>query len=269
MTHAADQLATHTATHQAPTHQVLAHDVPAPDPLTDPMPDLWEWAAFIYHEITSSWDTPRVMGDNGWYPRRRHRLLRDWVRHLEILVRRILIAAALAITLPPPRAHASPRTPPNVPQRHGAASPILSAIEMARRLPPNPRLSQNWPTRFSIFPAQRTTSRRRIHRRREPTARELHSEFETHAVCARSIALRLESLRRIIAEPHIAARRVVRTLARIKARNLTANAPRIPFLAPWIFAVRNGCPGSRLIDDPMRIAQPLAEEAYDRWRDSS
>jgi hypothetical protein len=36
-----------------------------------------------------------------------------------------------------------------------------------------------------------------------------------------------------------AARRVARTLAPIKARNLTASAPCISFLAPWISAARN------------------------------
>jgi hypothetical protein len=209
MTHAAAP----SAGHSSPSRNQAAYQAPAS------LPDLWEWAACIEDEIIASWHTSRIMADNGQRPR-----CRPAACEIGCAILRSS-CAALNRTFP---------------------------LRMARRYLRSVR-STSWRAVFGRTRAARRTGQRAFsfslhsaapnrggsHRLCKLTARERHSALENHAVCGRSTILRPEFLRRITAAPQIAARRVARTLAPIKARNLTASAPCISFLAPWISAARN------------------------------
>jgi hypothetical protein len=111
-----------------------------------------------------------------------------------------------------------------------------------------------------MFPKQHG-GRRGARRKRDPDAHP-HPLVESWPM-----AKRIEALRRLLANPDKRARRVALRLARIRAANAKANEPRILALRPWDFAPEKRTLGKHAVNDGMKVAQPLAEEALDRWQE--
>ena len=66
--------------------------------LPQPLVAAWRHACWAFRFICDFHTTPQHLAGQGWLLRSRHRVLNDVVRHLELLARRILLAAALAIS---------------------------------------------------------------------------------------------------------------------------------------------------------------------------
>jgi hypothetical protein len=212
----------------------------APDPLSD----LWEWAAMIFHEVTSAFGTPHAIAVQVWHNRVDHRLLTDWIDHFEMLVRRILLVAALALA--PALAHRLTLGRPSRPSRPRAPPPVYS----------NPLLPQTWDACFVFLRDSRASIRRQAASRRR---------MQRTCFLTLRLAQRLESLRRIIAEPLVAATRCARQLVRLKARAAGADASPCIHLHPWVMTPGIGATGRRLVGEPMRIVTALAEAALPIW----
>jgi hypothetical protein len=81
------------------------------------------------------------------------------------------------------------------------------------------------------------------------------------------MARRIEALRRVLANPDKRAHRLALRLARIRAANAKANAPRIFTLRRWDFSPKKRTSGKRAVNEGMQIAQPIAEQVLARWQE--
>lgn len=176
-------------------------------------------------QVMLAFDPPALLAAREVMLRRHHALAAAWIFALERLVRKILVACALGLRLPPP----APRAP------HPRQRTRTLALWWIER-------PATWPVRFRLY-VQR--SGWRPHRRREhvsPTVPTLR------------LAFRLEAVAAVLRDPRLHIRRAARTIARLQAANARSNEPRdlVPLLLP---EPRN--PWST----PNRAAQPADAQA--------
>lgn len=197
---------------------------------------IWEDFCLIFH-------TPAGLAEREYVNRADYARMRDWIYHLELLMRRFIFGAAslLQLVLRP----IAPRTP-----RQRSRRRIII-------WPNKPRL---WPARFSMRTTR--TTRRRAVAAGDPKPR-------PPLLPAFPLARRLEALRRIIVDPTTRIRRHAIRLARLAERNARANAPRRMRIRYWDWDVRTPTMGQRIIMTPMRIVQPLACDAADEWNEAA
>jgi len=235
------------AIHGAPDPR--AEEIPLrPLRIEDPLPGLWSYAVMIWYELTGD-----LVGHSSAELMRRqyisgnsHRIIGDWLRNLEKLVRRILLIAALALDLKP--AKPAPRRPWGAP---GFRTEIWSD-------------PTSWRVSFHMLERGRSARRARIgkRRRRDP---EDPADWRSPARPAWRFARRIEALRRVLSFQQDAARRLARQLARIRARNAAANTPRRLKLAVWDFTPERRTTGKHAIAEPMSFADPLSREEVWKW----
>jgi hypothetical protein len=171
--------------------------------------DLWAFGRLVYEEILQLWGSPAELMAKQWLFGRTGWLCRDWVRHLEQLVRCILIIAALTMEVVLPK----PRT------------------TLKRRLSATPRRQMNaedpstWAVVLHVFPVERESQRRS---RARP-------KFKRRYLETAGLARRIEALYRVLKLQDPYARRLACRLARLKEKNRTANSPRTLTLKPWTY----------------------------------
>lgn len=204
--------------------------------------EVLDYARSVWEDFCLVFHTPAQLAERAYITRANHAEMRDWIYHLELLMRRFIFAAAsmLNIVLRP--------------------VPVSIAGKRARRrILLWPHSPHRWPTRFSM----RTSKGAR------ETIPSDTPKRGPRVLSAFPLALRLEGLRRIILDPTARIHRHAIRLARIAARNARANAPRRICIRYWDFDRRLPTRGQRLIAAPMRIVQPLACNAADDWNEAA
>ena len=201
--------------------------------------DVWRRARAIFLQFFDRHDTSIIaLAERDYVFRAEHRKMSDWVHHLEVLVRWLILTAALAI-----RITLKPRDPK--PRKAKRRLHIIWDNKPSTWV----RLS------FSIFP--RTT--------RSTRTRSASAKPQSRFARTLPLARRLEALRRILVAPEASARRAAFHLARLKTANRTSNQPRA--------LVMNGAPprkraisrGQMAAESALEKLMPLCEDRMDTW----
>lgn len=202
------------------------------------------WATFIF-----LWGGPRAVLRQRTMSARDWRLARDIIFHLEQLVRRILLVAALAMKLPPPRERApmadSVRTPSHKPRA-------------AKR--ENANAPRTWRVSFHAMPAD---AEPREHNPLVATRKRRVRPLDIKPT--RGLARRMEALARAITQGRTHARRLALRLGRIAARNARANQPRLLAVPRWDFHPWARTPGKHAVNRGMEKAALLSIRELSRW----
>jgi hypothetical protein len=172
------------------------------------------------------------------------RLMREWLRNLERLVRRLLLVAALSLDLAAARV------------RPGGASARVQPIV-------TPDNAAGWIASLRLFGRGRGAGPSGL----KPGARRATAGEDKRPIDAWPFALRLEALRRILDAPEQRIRLAASKLARLRAANAGAASPRAFQLKPWLIPRARRTPAEDAIYPAMTFIEPLAEDALDRWHE--
>jgi hypothetical protein len=217
----------------------------APKLLSAPLTEAWKHARWMFLQIVEFFDTPREIAARSYMHRATHAECNDLIRHLELIARRILLVAALAleIVLAPLR--------PNT-RKH-----------QRRRILIWPNRPETWRTSFRLFTA----------RGHEPGSftpiPETDAAQRSRFLSTMPLARRFEAVRRVLSNPDRYIRRAAIRLARLQASS-TADAPRQLRLRklklqPGPHVTR----GLRMIITALEILSPLAGDAIARWNEAA
>jgi hypothetical protein len=217
-----------------------------PDNPREALPELWAFGRRVYEEILALWGSPSdLMAQHGLFGREGV-LCRDWVRHLEHLVRCILIIAALTLEVVPPRPRLSPKraTDPN-------AAPRTRLIKTEE--------PSTWPVSFRVFPST-CEARSRRSSPRSP---------KRNYMKVRGLALRIEALYRVLKTQDPYVRRLACRMARIREANRTANRLKTFALKPWTYPYDfyGRTSGQHAVQVHMTPAHVMAGRLLGPWHD--
>lgn len=206
---------------------------------------VWEEARSVLMDFLNIFQTPAELALREYAHIEAHTQMRDWILHLELLVRRLIFTAAglVNIVLRPLKLR-----DPSLPKR----------VRKRRRILLWPNRPRDWPARFFM----RTRKQRDPAPRRAPAQK---TGWVSPLLPTFTLARRLEALRRVIANPEARIRRYAIHLARLAEANARANAPRTFALRAWKLYPRRPSMGQRVIMEGMRIVQPLAEAFAKTW----
>lgn len=196
----------------------------------------WGHAVGIWETITQEWGKPADIAAQPWLSYFGILDLRRWVHGLERFVRYLILAAALAFD-------------PGVTRRGQS-----KRARKRRRYILWPHKPEKWHARLRMLPHacgdQRRGPRKLCPRR-------------TGVFDAWPLAIRLQAIFNVIANPAPRVLSCARAFARIRARNATANAPRR-------FAVRDlrqpRTDAEHILYQPTRDLIPHVEAALNRWQ---
>jgi hypothetical protein len=219
----------------------------APKHLSAPLTDAWKHARWMFLQICAFFDTPRAIAAQTYMLRATHAECNDLIHHLELITRRIILIAALAldIILAPLK--------PNTRERK------------KRRVLVWPHRPETWRTSFRMLNARGQVSDRAPPLQVGLTDPSQLSRF----LGTLPLARRFEAVRRVLTNPDRLVRRTALRLARLQAR-ATADAPflirfRKLKLQPGPHVTR----GLRMIVPALEILTPLADDALARWNEAA
>ena len=204
---------------------------------------VWEDACYVWSTFCWLFETPAQLAGREALAIAEHRERNGWIHHLEQLVRKLVLVAALALNL---------ILRPSPPQPHR-----LRQRRLRLAWPDRPA---SWRARFRMMPRRRDT---------DTGARLRSAPRDIRIVDSFPLARRLEALRRVLANPDARIRRFAITLARIARENARANAPRTFILRTWDPALQRQRHGGRMITASMSVLHPLACSAVDRWNEAA
>lgn len=218
--------------------------VELPEAAADAVPELRSYAAFIWDAACNLFGCSRTLVNRVRAPHDFMRQARDWIGNLELLVRRMLLIMALSLKLAPVR-----KRKPAGPRGHARTASWSTP--------------DSWRVTFRMMRYSKPETD-------EDMDGALHepppAPVKTYSGRTAPLARRLEALRRAISFHGAYAQRLARRLARIRAKDALANAPRVIRLKPWDFNPWRDTRGMRAIHDGMRLAQPLAERELAIWQ---
>ena len=176
--------------------------------LSEQLLSVWDHARWVFANFCEFFATPVAIADREYINVPEYRAMESWLRSLELLTRRLILAAALAINV-------------KLLDRRAPARQSLRSSE------PQPRKRRRvliWPTKPDSWIA-----RLRMLPRKPPETRALRraKREQPRVLPAFPLARRLEAVRRVLADPDKRAHRFAVKLARIAARNAKANEPRL------------------------------------------
>lgn len=168
--------------------------------LCDTLLEVWRHARWVFRLFCDFHAAPRALAEREWIATHEYRKIEAWLRAIELLTRRLVLAAALGLNIVlkplPPRAHAEARP--------------------RRRVLVWPQKPETWIARFHMLPGKPPEERFIYH-----NTRDVPRVMRTFP-----LARRLEAVRRVLASPDKRIHRFAVKLARIKASNTRANSPR-------------------------------------------
>ena len=193
----------------------------------------WVWNTFchlLFH-------TPQELALREVVSRREARDFHDWLRGMEVLARRIIFAAALAMTI--------------VLKPH-ASRPVRP--RKRRRVLIWPQKPHTWIARLPMLPHRSSNGSHA-----STTTRPLPA-----LVPSFPLARRLEAIRRVLAKPEPCARRLAVKLARIAERNARADRPRRFAVRAWPpRRILTRC--EHMVLSAMKTLEPLIQDGLGRW----
>ena len=196
----------------------------------------WGRAIGVWERIASEWGKP---SDIAAQPRISYFSildLRRWVRGLERFVRYLVLAAALAFDPGAVRQH-----------KPGPA-------RQRRRVLLWPHKPEQWPARLTLLPRERDE---------RPTVPRNPDPRRTGTFDAWPLAIRLQAIFNVIENPNARVLSCARALARIRARNATANCPR----RLGVRELRKPrTDAEHIFYQPTRDLIPHVEAALGRWQ---
>lgn len=192
-------------------------------------------AGKMWAEACNYFGNPRDMFRHPFMRARQRAIIADWVRCLEMLVRRIILMVAIKLELAPSK----PR----------------SASDKAREPAPRRPFTALRPT-LIIMPA---VGQRRL---RLP----IHAPNPISQLRLHTLARRLVAINDAIINAHIYARRTAFSLARIAQRHRDKPHPIIA-LSPWAIREEKLTSGQAAMYDQIAYAQELCLEQLDLWHE--
>lgn len=213
--------------------------------LPPPLMAAWRHARWAFVQVATLHMSPRDLALCETISRQRHRTLAGFIRHLELLARRLVLVAALAL---------------NLVLRPVAPSGQRRRPRLRRRIVLWPGKPETWHVTFRIRPP-RAPAFRWLYRRK------IHSRMAASLPLAR----RLEAVRRVLVNPDRHIRRCALRFARLAETNRVANQPRHFAIRPWSFD-REGAAApaaGRIIASAMAVLQPMAEDAINRFNQAA
>lgn len=199
----------------------------------------WGFALGIWANITSQFGTPTQIASQPYLDYFGILDLRRWVHALELYVRRLIVAAALAFD------------PGPLPLRVTSTAP--RARNRRRYCVYWPNKPEKWRVRFRMMPRARGDGPRRP---RNPYPRR-GGVFDTWP-----LALRLQAILNVIESPNARVRNFARALARFRVRALRSNTPRMLALRP-LRAPRTA--PEHILYERLSALDPHARDALARW----
>ena len=210
--------------------------------LSEQLLQVWTHARWVFANFCDFFAAPAAIAAREYINLTEYRAMDSWLRSLELLTRRLILAAALAINV------------------------VLKPLD------PVPPAGRRQRRRVLIWFNKPSTwiARRRMMPRKPPETRALRRarREQPRVLPAFPLARRLEAVRRVLADPDTRAHRFAVKLARIAAHNAKANEPRL-------FAVRDWDShkplnrGQRFIRTAMDIVMPLIEDRLAAWNERS
>lgn len=192
-------------------------------------------AGKIWAEACGWFGDPCTMFRHPFMRARQRSIIADWVRCLEMLVRRIILTVALKLELAPPSPRTAPAPTPNAAQAR--SRPPFQALRPKLTIMPAVTRGGG-----SFGPAENPISQLRLH----------------------TLARRLIAINDAIVNAHIYARRTALVLARIAERHRDRPHPLIG-LRPWAIREEKLTSGQARMYDEIDHAQALCVEQLDLW----
>lgn len=200
--------------------------------------------------------SPAAIGKLTFVPEARRREFLDWLRPVELMLRRLLFieASALAATLTP----AAQNTKPPASARPATPAPSAPKPTADDATPPSDR-PEDWTASFRVTPATATSPSGNAPSRGGVTRIKTDALHE-NLYPARSLALRLEALVRVVVDPMRYVRRLSTQLLRAGHRafaHLATDTPcRIPIIRPTLAMLLSGI--APLVTAPLVAAPRVA-----------
>jgi hypothetical protein len=211
--------------------------VTLPDNAVSAVLELRRFAAMVWGEICGLFGASKHLVERVRAPRDFIRPALDWVRNLEMMMRRVIVILALSLKPAPART-----SPPRE--------------RKMRRSRSHWAQSDTWNVVFRMMPA--------LPCERVRTARIAAPPKPLACTCG--LARRIEALRRVMSYSESYALRFARTLARHRARNVSANDKVVLALKPWDFHPWRSSKGMFAVRDGMKLAAPLATRELAAWQ---
>jgi hypothetical protein len=206
--------------------------------LCDTLLAVWRHARWVFLQFCDFHAAPRALAEREWIATHEYKGIEAWLRAIELLTRRLVLAAALALNVvlkpPPQRAHAEPRR--------------------RRRVLVWLQKPETWIARFRMF-LKKPPEVRVIYRNTRDVPRVMRSF---------PLARRLEAMRRVLADPDPRVHRLAVKLARLRASNAKANSPRLFAAREWD-SRKAITRGKRLICTGMELVMPLVHNRLDAF----
>ena len=196
-------------------------------------------AGKLWAEACGYFGDPREMFRHPFMRARQRRIVADWVRCLEMLVRRIILMVALKLELTP-----QGRTNTQQGARNDALPvPANKVVGPFKALRPT----------LIIMPAIRRGHRRLVHTTNPIEQLRLHT-----------LARRLIAINDAIINAHLYARRTAFSLAQIAERHRNKPHPLIA-LSPWLIREEKRTSGQAVMHDQIEHAQAMCNDQLDLW----
>lgn len=206
--------------------------------LCDTLLAVWRHARWVFLQFCDFHASPRALAEREWIVTHEYRKIEAWLRAIELLTRRLVLAAALASNVVlkplPPRAHAQTR------QRRR----VLVWLQKP----------ETWIARLRVFSDKPPEVNFTYHNKRD-VPRVMRSF---------PLARRLEAVRRVLADPDPRVHRLAVKLARIRAHNAKANSPRLFAARDWD-SRKAITRDKRIICTGMELVMPLVHNRLDAF----
>lgn len=220
------------------THQQITDDLPPAAAQDDDEPTEAYWmlveAGKMWAEACNYFGNPRDMFRHPFMRARQRAVIADWVRCLEMLVRRIILMVAIKLELAP-------------------SKPRASSANAPREARPRRPFTALRPT-LIIMPA--------VGQRRPKLP--IHAPNPISQLRLHTLARRLVAINDAIINAHIYARRTAFSLARIAQRHRGKPHPIIA-LSPWAIREEKRTSGQAVMYDQIAHAQALCLDQLDLW----
>jgi hypothetical protein len=206
--------------------------------LCDTLLAVWRHARWVFLQFCDFHAAPRALAEREWIATHEYRKIEAWLRAIELLTRRLVLAAALGlnIVLGPllERADAQPRR--------------------RRRVLVWLQKPETWIARLRMFPAKPPEVHVIYHNKRDVP----------RVMRAFPLARRLEAVRRVLADPDQRIHRLAVKLARLRASNAKANSPRLFAARDWD-SRKAITRDKRIICTGMELVMPLVHNRLDAF----
>lgn len=212
-----------------------------PDDDAATIPELRAFAAMVWNEFTEVFGNSMTLIHMVRAPRKLFRMANDWLRHLELFVRRFIIIVAGTLALAPVK----PR-----PSSRGKADPAVYRRSFAHWADPT-----SWRVSFRILPSGPRDPQPYSYRRNG-----------TRPIRATGLARRIEALRRVLSYHEFYAHRFARSLARIRNPGARRNLRPDYGVKPWVFHPNLSSRGAHAIKGKMPLANAMCERTLARMQ---